>query len=441
MMLQTLKKQNYNLIFLLVAIFATSEIMAQNKKLSDEEYDKYILGRSFFAIPWVEAPSATTARDGLGPLFNANTCNSCHPKNTRGILFNENGDLSRAIIAKLSIPSNNSKEHKELIYKNGLVPEPVYGGQIAINAIHGVKFEATPKVTYEEKVIKFPDGKIQKLLKPTYQIDNLQYGQLHKDTILTFRLAPSLYGVGFLDDIKDEDILANEDEFDKDNDGISGRANIVYSNITNKYELGKFSWKANLTTLKHQIANAAINDMGLTTSIYPKDTCTKKQTACLNAPKARDAIDLPDHRLEAVEFFVSNQKLHKINETKEFKKGYELFKQIGCIKCHVDSFVTKAGTKIAPFTDMLLHDMGEDLADGRSEFKATGSEWRTPALWGLSLNEKITGKKPRLLHDGRARDVQEAILWHGGEAKTIKENYMKLDKKDREFILKFLSEV
>lgn len=437
MMLQILKKHKYNLAFLLVAIFATSELSAQNNK----EYDKYILGRSFFTIPWVEAPSATTARDGLGPLFNANTCNSCHPKTTRGVLFNTQGGLSRALITKLSIPSNGSKNHKELLYKNGLIPEPTYGGQIAINGIHDVKYEASVEVSYEKKVILFPDGEKQTLLKPNYTIKNLQYGELHKDTIFTFRLAPSLYGVGYLNDIKKEDILTNEDEFDKNNDGISGRANIVYSNITGKYELGRFSWKANLTNLKHQSANAAINDMGLTTSIYPIDTCTQKQTACLNSPKARDSIDLPDHRLEAIEFFIENQKLKKIKKTAEFKKGYELFKQIACVKCHIDSFETIGGVKISPYTDMLLHDMGESLADGRSEFKATGTEWRTPALWGYSLNEKISGKKPRLLHDGRARTIQEAILWHEGEAKTVKENYMKLEKKDRELILKFLKEV
>ncbi|XPV69332.1 MAG: di-heme oxidoredictase family protein [Halarcobacter sp.] len=441
-MLQTLKKLKYKLTFLLVALFATSNItLADSKNLSDEEYDKYILGRSFFTIPWVEAPSATTARDGLGPLFNANTCNSCHPKTTRGILYNKNGTLSRTIIAKLSIPSNNSKEHKDLIYKNGLVTEPTYGGQIAINAVHGVKFEGRPEIHYEEININFPDGEVETLLKPKYSIENLQYGDLHKDTILTFRLAPSLYGVGFLNDIKEEDILANTDEFDKDNDGISGKANFVYSPFTKKYELGRFSWKANLVNLKHQTANAAINDMGLTTTIYQKDTCTKEQIACNNSPKGRDAIDLPDNRLEAVVYFLEKQKLHKVNKTKEFKEGLKLFKQIGCVKCHVDTFITKSGKKIAPFTDMLLHDMGEGLSDGRSEFKATESEWRTPALWGLSLNEKVTGKKPRLLHDGRARSVQEAILWHDGEAKNIKENYMKLEKKDRDFILKFLEEV
>jgi len=441
-MLQILKKHKYNLSLLLVAIFATSGAAIQTeKKLSDEEYDKYILGRSFFTIPWVEAPSATTARDGLGPLFNANTCNSCHPKATRGTLYTNEGNLSRSVIPKLSITSNNSKEHKDLIYTNGLVPEPTYGAQIAINGVHGVKYEAKPEIKFEEIKFVFPDGEEQILLKPKYMLTNLQYGELHKDTDLTFRLAPSLFGVGLLDDIKEEDILANEDEFDKDKDNISGKANIVYSPITGKYELGRFSWKASHTTLKHQIANAAINDMGLTTTIYPTDICSDKQEACINAPKARDQIDLPDLRLNAIEFFLQNQKIQKPKIDEEFEKGLALFKQIGCVKCHKDSFTTNSGIKIAPFTDLLLHDMGEGLADGRGEFKAQGKEWRTPPLWNLTLSEKVGGNKLRLLHDGRARTFQEAILWHGGEAQGVKENYINLNKKDRETILRFLEEV
>lgn len=420
---------------------ASSTLLKPKKGISDEEYDRFILGRSFFKIPWVEAPSATTARDGLGPLFNANTCNSCHPKNGRGNLYNEKNQISRALIAKVSILSNGSKDHKMQEKYNGLVIDPNYGGQISINAIHGIKYEAKPKITYEEIEVKFPDGEVDTILKPKYSLIDKNYGELHKDARLTFRLAPSLNGLGLLEDIKQEDILANEDENDSNNDGISGRANWAYSPITKKVELGLYSWKASTTTILHQSAGAAHNDMGLTTTIFPNENCTKSQKLCNEAPKPRDPIDITDERIQAIDFYIQNKKTYQAKQDDAYKAGLELFKSVDCNKCHVSSFTTKSGLKIAPFTDMLLHDMGEGLSDGRSEFKANAQEWRTAPLWGLALHEKINKKAPRLLHDGRARNFQEAILWHGGEASIAKEKYMKLSKNDREKLIKFLKEL
>lgn len=443
----------------LVAIFATglfvvigfsanisnvkdkSLLLKPIENLNDEQYDKFILGRSFFVIPWVEAPSATTARDGLGPLFNANTCVSCHPANGRGSLYNKNMQFSRSLIAKLSIPSTNSKEHQKILKTSPLIIEPVYGGQVAINGIHGVNYEAKPDIKYEEIKVKFPDGEVATLLKPSYGLKELQYGELHKDTIMTFRLAPSLNGLGYIEDISNEDILKNVDEFDKDNDGISGRANFVYSPKDKQIKLGRYSWKASISSIIDQSADAAFNDMGLTTSLFTKDNCTKNQKACNEADKPRDLIDLTDERLDAISFYIKNRKTYSAKKTKSYKEGLEIFKSISCAKCHIDSFTTKSGIKISPFTDMLLHDMGEGLADGRSEFIANGNEWRTAPLWGLALHKKINKKAVRLLHDGRARTFQEAILWHGGEANGAKEKYMNLDKKSREKLIKFLNEV
>ena len=418
----------------------SSLLLKPLSELDDNEYDKFILGKSFFRIPWVEAPSATTARDGLGPLFNANTCASCHPNNGRGNLYNKDGNFSRSLIPKLSLKNNDNKS-SEFIEKIGLIPEPTYGNQISINGIHDVNFEAKANITYTKIKVVFPDGDVDTLLKPHYALKDLQYGKLHKDTILSFRLAPSLNGIGLLEDISKEDILKNVDQLDKDGDGISGKANYAYSPITKKVELGRFSWKANITSLKHQVADAANNDMGLTTIYYPDDTCTSKQVQCKKANKPRDPFDITEERLNAITFYVKNRKTYMAKKTKKYKEGLKIFKQIGCNKCHIDSFKTNSGIEIAPFTDLLLHDMGEGLADGRSEFKAEANEWRTPALWGLALHEKINGKKPRLLHDGRARSFQEAILWHGGEANKIKEAYMNLEKEEREKLLKFLEEV
>ncbi len=463
MMLQIQKKQNYNISFSrliltksLVAVLATglfavndsgkyfssnknkSLLLKANRKLSDEEYDFFMLGRSFFAIPWVESPSATTARDGLGPLFNANTCISCHPKNGRGIFEKSDGTLSRDLVVRLSIPSNGSKEHKKLEKMMGFIPEPTYGSQISINGMHNVPFEGKPKIKYDEIRVKFPDGEVDTILKPNYFLSDLNYGKLAKDTKITFRLAPSLHGLGLIEKISDEQILANADEFDKNNDGISGKPNMVYSHISKKIELGRYTWKASSPTVIEQIANAANNDMGLTTWVHPNDNCTKKQRNCLNAPKARDKIDLPDLRLGAINFYIENLRAYRPKVSKEFDEGLKLFKKVSCSSCHISSFKVENGINIPVYSDFLLHDMGEGLSDGRSEFKASGSEWRTAPLWGLALHEKINKQKPRLLHDGRARNFQEAILWHGGEAKNSKNAYMNLSKEERKKLIKFL---
>jgi CxxC motif-containing protein (DUF1111 family) len=456
------KKLKFNLNFIsifnksLVAIFAIGllfvNLYGQNfsnnkdkslllkpaKKLNDEDYDKLILGRSFFTIPWVEAPSATTARDGLGPLFNANTCVSCHPRNGRGTLYNKNNSLSRALVVRASISSNKSIEHESFKAKIGFVPEPTYGAQISINGTREVAFEAKPKITYEELEVKFFDGEIVKLLKPKYSLENLNYGKLHQKAILSFRIAPTLHGLGLIEQIDNKDILNNVDDQDKNGDGISGRANFVYSNLTKKEELGKYTWKASSPTIIEQVAAAAHNDMGLTSPLIEVENCTSSQKACNEAPKARDNIDITQKRLEAMSFYIKNLKAYRPKETKEFKEGLEVFKAISCNKCHISSFKTKAGFDISPYSDFLLHDMGEGLADGRVEFKASASEWRTAPLWGLALHEKINAKKPRLLHDGRARTYQEAILWHGGEALASKEAYMKLEKKQRQKLIEFL---
>uniref|UniRef100_UPI0040489D99 di-heme oxidoreductase family protein n=1 Tax=Aliarcobacter sp. TaxID=2321116 RepID=UPI0040489D99 len=466
-MLQIQKKRKFNFSLLkktilvksLVVIFATglfgvssaSEILSNNKNkslllepidsMSDEEYDKFILGRSFFAIPWVEAPSATTARDGLGPLFNGNTCISCHPSNGRGSLFNKDGLTSRSLVVRLSIDSNNNEEHKKLLKQKGFIPEPNYGNQLAINGIFGVDFEGKVKIDFEEKEIVFPDGEKQILRKPKYSLENLNYGALHKDVNISYRIAPSLNGLGLVELISNEDILKNVDENDLDGDGISGRANFAYSNITKKLELGKYTWKASVPFLQEQIAGAASNDMGLTSSIFPNENCTSSQKECNEAPKPRDAIDFTDERLDAVSYYLKHIKTYTPKKTKEYKDGLEIFEQISCAKCHVSSFETKKGFKVSPFSDFLLHDMGEDLSDGRSEFEASENEWRTAPLWGLALHEKINKKNVELLHDGRARNFQEAILWHGGEAQNSKENYMNLPKEKREKLIKFLEEL
>lgn len=415
-------------------------LLQQKDKLEDEEIDKFILGRSFFNIPWVKAPSSTRARDGLGPLFNANSCISCHPNNSRAMIISDEGKALRGLLARLSINSNEDK-YKEIVYQKGFIPDLVYGEQLAINGVYGVPFEGNIKIDFEDKEIVFPDKTKTILRKPKYSLENLNYGNLSENTVVSYRVAQSLNGMALIDLIEDEEILKNQDLEDKNKDGIKGKANFVYSPISKKYELGRYTHKASVAKLKEQVAFAASNDIGLTSSIEPNKKCTKFQKECLEAPKGLDKIDLPDFRLDAITFYLKNIKTYSANKNSDiYKNGYEIFEALSCNKCHISSFKTKLGFEVHPFSDFLLHDMGEDLADGRVEFLANKSEWRTAPLWGTALNIKIN-KRANFLHDGRARNVEEAILWHGGEAKNSKEAYMNLDKEDREKLIKFLEEL
>ena len=422
--------------------------MKQVGGLNYEEQDKFMLGRSFFTIPWVEAPSATTARDGLGPLFNSNTCVNCHPNNAIGSVYTKNNNISRNYVTRLSIPSNGSFEHKKMLKYSGFIEEPIYGEQISINGVPGVPYEAKSHIKYENITITYPDGKSVILKKPLqgveYQLKNLQYGKIHRKVSITNRLAPALVGLGLLEQLTDEQILKNEDINDSNNDGISGKANIVYSAKHQDFRVGRYTKKASAPSVIHQSAAAAFNDMSLTNFYFPKENCSSDQIECLKAPKGDDiggekTFDLPMQRLEAVAFYLKNLKIPKSNITE--KNGENLFDSIGCVKCHTPSFTLSSGYKIKPFSDLLLHDMGESLSDGRVEFKASEREWKTPPLWGIGKYKLATGKNPELLHDGRAKTIEEAILWHGGEAQNTKEVFMSLSQKQRTSIIKYIKEL
>jgi len=469
-------KQNCNsfkhLIFLSSVVFATGLFSVQNtvqkeynKKyttesqtskifmkqidgLNNEDQDTFMLGRSFFTIPWVEAPSATTARDGLGPMFNANTCINCHPRNGVGTLYNKNNSISRNLILRLSIPSNGSQEHQYKTKYSGFVSEPTYGGQISINGVRGVPYEAKPKIEYENIPVVYPDGEQVILKKPLNGVENkvtdLQYGAMDKNVTISHRLAPALIGLGLLEQITDEQIVANEDIDDANNDGISGKANRVYSAKNKDFRVGRYTWKASAASVVEQSAAAAFNDMSLTNPYYPNENCTTNQKECLEAPKGdivhgKDRFDLPLRRLEAIAFYLNNLKIPKSTITE--KEGEKLFADVGCVKCHIPSFTLVNGYEIKPFSDILLHDMGEGLSDGRTEFDATAQEWRTAPLWGLGKYKLALGKAPELLHDGRAKTVEEAILWHGGESEKVKQNFMNLSKKQRDSILRYIGEL
>lgn len=425
--------------FLSVLIFITtlnaSSLYDSISSLNNDEIDIFILGKSFFRVPWVEAPSATTARDGLGPLFSANTCTSCHPQNAKGSLYDSKGNISRSLVTRLSIKS------KKIDSKVGYIPEPTYGSQLSINAIYGVPYEGKSTRSYIDKIVVLNGGRKVTLHQPIYGITNLGYGALDGDVVISQRIPPALFGLGLLEQISDKQLLANEDIDDKNLDGISGKANRVYSPTTSKIEIGRYNCKANASKVKDQVAGAMSNDMGLTSPLYPDESCTDAQKKCKDSPKGRDSFDVPMKRLDAVTFYLKNLKLSKNKKDKEYKNGLMIFKHLGCASCHIPTFTLDSGEKIYPFSDLLLHDMGEGLADGRVEFRATGSEFKTPPLWGISAYKKILKNRVNFLHDGRAGTIEEAILWHDGEAKHSKSNFIRLRDEKRKMLIDFLEKL
>lgn len=405
----------------------------------------FSVGNSFFRNPWVPAPASTTARDGLGPLFNTNACQNCHLKDGRGHPPEQGAFSAASMLVRLSIPA--AAEHAELLQRQGVVAEPTYGTQLQDMANPGVAPEGKVRVNYSSVPVRFADGTLVELRKPQLEITQLGYGELHPETRFSTRIAPPMIGLGLLEAIAEQDILAAADPDDADGDGISGRPNIVWDRQQQRSVLGRFGWKAGQPNLNQQNADAFANDMGLTTTLFPHDNCTAAQTDCQAAPHGGEP-EVSDNILASVLFYSRNLGVpaRRNVDAPQVLKGKSLFHQAGCQKCHTPSFTTSADAAepelasqlIRPYTDLLLHDMGEGLADGREEFLASGSEWRTPPLWGIGLTQAVNGHT-QFLHDGRARNLLEAILWHGGEAEAAKQQVLKFDADKRAALLAFLN--
>ncbi len=407
--------------------------------LTNEERRLFERGDSFFTQNWVTAPASTDARDGLGPTFNAQSCSSCHGHDGRGFpLEDSGGDPRLGLLLRLSIPGVDPVTGKPN-------PDPNYGGQLQDRAILDVAPEATVSVEYQLIEGTYGDGTPYVLRKPTFSVENLAYGPLSDDIMISPRLAPQVMGVGLLEAIPETDIIANADPDDVDGDGISGRANIVWDPKLGSKNLGRFGWKAEVSTVENQVAEAFSGDIGITSVLAPEQNCPAAQKSCADSPNG-GTPELTDERLGTVTFYNRTLSVPAMRDTESSTvlAGAERFHSMGCVSCHIDTFVTAAdglpvlsNQTIHPYTDLLVHDMGPELADDRPIFEADGQEWRTPPLWGLGLIDDVNGER-YLLHDGRARTIEEAILWHGGEAETSAENFRTATKKERDEVIMFL---
>ncbi len=400
--------------------------------LSRDEERAFFRGRALFRDDWVAAPSSTESRDGLGPMFNARSCEACHVRDGRGrppLVANE---PMGSLLIRLSAPGGG--------------PEPTYGGQLQPLAIAGVPAEGAGAVTYTEVEGTFADGEAYSLRHPTYAIDALGYGPMVDGVLMSPRAAPMMIGLGLLEAVPEATIRGLADPGDADGDGISGRINTVPDVASGGMVLGRFGVKANQPSIRQQSAGAFNGDIGLTSAMFPADDCTGAEVECTTAPTGGDA-ELIGPILDDVAHYGLTLAVPARRDVGDptVLTGKALFADIGCADCHVPVLVTGdypaipalSHQTIRPYTDLLLHDMGPDLADGRPDHDADGNEWRTPPLWGLGLLEVVNGHV-LLMHDGRARGFVEAILWHGGEGEASREAFRALSADDRAAVVRFL---
>lgn len=401
----------------------------------------FTFGNQMFTVEWKPTPGAQPITDGLGPLFNRESCIACHDQNGRGRAPDGPGQPMDLMLVRLSVPG--ADEH------GGPKPVPNYGDQLQDRAIDGVKPEGRAEIAWTEVPGAFGDGESYSLRKPSLTFSQLGYGDLPKDVLTSARVGNPVIGLGLLEAVPLTTLQALADPDDADKDGISGRINSVWDAPSKSMKPGRFGWKANVASLSHQNAGASRGDMGINTPVFPDDHCEPAQRECIiAAQKADQGLEMGEAFFDRLNVYMQLLAVPKQRnaELPEVKRGERAFRDLDCAGCHMPTLKTDAAATLAelkdqtfhPFTDLLLHDMGEGLSDGRPDFLASGQEWRTAPLWGIGLTEKVSGHT-FFLHDGRARGLAEAILWHGGEAEAAKEKFRTAPKAVREDLLAFLN--
>ena len=400
--------------------------------LDDEGEARHIVGDNEFEQTFVTAPAIFNG--GLGPAFNNTSCAGCHPKDGRGVPP-EAGGISNTFFLRVSIPGSDPET-------GGPMPMPGFGTQLFDQAVFGVQPEARVETTYTEINGQFEDGTPYQLRQPTFTIVD-PYTPLPKVYMTSPRVAPPVFARGLLEAIPEQAMLDWADEDDADGDGISGRTNYVWDPVSKTTTIGRFGLKANSPSILVQTAGAYHGDIGITNRIFPQESTAGQP----QADGISDDPELGPDILDDVVFYIQTlaAPARRNIDDPEVKQGQILFNLTGCTACHIPTVTTGelegvpevSNQVIHPYTDLLLHDMGEGLADERPDFLATGQEWKTPPLWGIGYTKVVNGHT-FFLHDGRARNLTEAILWHGGEAENAKESFRQLSASDRTALIKFL---
>lgn len=399
--------------------------------LSGERAEFHDLGDAHFEVTFVSSPAPNFP--GLGTIYNNNSCFNCHINDGRGKPILNNEPLS-SMLLRVSVQGSGAH--------GSPLNAPGFGGQLQDKSVFGHQPEAGVEVTWTESVFHFNDGDSVVLRKPQWHFVN-PYISLPPGWLYSARIAPPVHGLGLLEQVDENTLLSFADEMDADGDGISGKANYVWDEKRKKLMIGRFGWKCEAATLDQQVAGAYNEDMGITSSILPVENSVGQ----VQYDQIADEPEVADSLLNAVIFYVKTLAVparRKVTDA-TVMKGKQIFYDAKCASCHKPNMFTKTDVTfpeasnqyIHPYTDLLLHDMGPELSDNRPAFLATGNEWRTPPLWGIGLTQVVNGHS-FFLHDGRARNLMEAVLWHGGEAQQSV-NYVKnLSKSDRDALLAFL---
>jgi CxxC motif-containing protein (DUF1111 family) len=405
--------------------------------LDAEQLELFTGGRQEFHQRWVVL-AVIGGKWGRGPTSNGEICTDCHVGNGRGHVPESERETLASMVVRLSVPGESGH--------GGPLPHPNYGDQLQNQGELGRVFpEGDAVIAWSEREERLPDGSKVSLRTPKLQFTNLAFGPLGADTMTSVRNAPPVFGAGLLDAIAEDavfDIARRQQEL-----GFSGRPNTVWDAEKQTTALGRFGWKANQPSLRQQNASAFLNDMGVTTSVFKRENCPEKQVACRKRPLGM-VPEQPDRAFNELLFYTRALGVPARRHVDDpvVQRGERLFVEAQCAVCHVPEIKTgeypalpRLGHQlIHPYTDLLLHDMGEGLADGRPDFRAGPRDWRTSPLWGIGLSGKVNGNAS-FLHDGRARDLTEAILWHGGEAEGSREAFRGMPKTERDALLVFLN--
>ena len=402
--------------------------------LSASALEKHLGGDVEFEANFVTAPAVVNP--GLGPIYNNIACINCHARDGRGRPPGVDEKFV-SMLFRLSLP-----KAEDAIDGRPPIPVPGFGTQLNNRAIFGRDPEGSVKIDYTEQTLTTEDGTRVHLRSPNYTFTET-YQPLPAEVEVSPRVAPAVFGLGLLEAIPENVILDYADEADVDGDGISGKPNYVWDVVQKRYNLGRFGWKANQPTLLQQVAAAYHDDMGITTSLFMTENSAGQPQLTAHGSKP----EVSDEILDVVTFYVQTLAVpaRRNVDDPQVKHGEQLFAEAQCASCHVPTLRTGvladvpsvSNQTIHPYTDMLLHDMGPGLADNRPDFHADGNEWRTPPLWGIGLVKRVNGHT-NFLHDGRARDLMEAILWHGGEAEASRKTVEQMSKTERDALIAFL---
>jgi CxxC motif-containing protein (DUF1111 family) len=434
---------------LTVARFDREAYLQPAPSLNRQQMTSFHMGRHHFDKKWASL-SSLQFEWGLGPTFIAKSCDECHTAGGRGRPPQSADEQLHSMLVRISIPGEDAR--------GGPKPDPNYGDQFQNLGLNGpfpdfayhtapVPPEAALYLDWEETSVTFADGESVTLRRPKLRLEKLAYGPLGEGAMTSLRITQPLVGLGLLEAVPEDTLLAIAKE--QRTQGVNGRPNYVRDDFNDRTALGRFGWKANQPSIRQQVAAASLGDMGLTTRVYREQNCPPVQHLCvIQTPGNDPEVAFTD--LDELELWTRALAVPARRNAgdPDVMRGEKLFEQAKCAVCHVPTLRTAekfplsqlASQTFHPYTDLLLHDMGEGLADGRPDFKAGGRDWRTQPLWSIGLSAAVNGNTA-LLHDGRARNIAEAILWHSGEAEASREAFRSMPKADREALVKFLESI